>query len=461
MFKERIYLLCIVALVTFLPACSRDESGQNNPMDSEEDLVPGTPQLLDPGESIISGESFTLKWTPTEFADSYIIEEAINIKFTGSKLSYTAKDTSRTITKNPTYTTTFYYRLKAVNGSKKSREWSNIVDLTTVSKKTKLFGPDERINSGKSYSLSWTDTADSSYILEEADNNEFSDSVKYYCSSLSKSFIYDVEKEHTKYYRVKQITESNEAEWSDTFIVTIVNLFSVFIYPGSFKMGSEDGANNEEPVHTVTLSGFEMSRTEITQQLYKTVMGGNPSLYTWDSNLPVENVSWYEAVRFCNKLSEVEGYDVCYNETTWECDFSKNGFRLPTEAEWEYACRAGTTTKYWSGDNFNNLIKIGWFADNSGDSLNQNQTVHIVASKEPNGWGLYDMNGNVLEWCYDWYGDYYNESQSNPVGPEQGTKRVVRGGSFLSFAIDCRSSFRYSLFPENGGGAFGFRVVRR
>ncbi|GAI37571.1 unnamed protein product, partial [marine sediment metagenome] len=263
-------------------------------------------------------------------------------------------------TKNPGFSNTLYYRVIAVNGSNKSSEWSNVVDLIVLTKKTKLSGPEERVNSGQSYSLSWTDTLDSLYVLEEADKGDFSEAVKYYSSSLSKSFSYVVEKEITKYYRVKQISENYEGEWSDTITVTIVNLFLVFISSGSFEMGSEDGYNYEKTVHTVTLSGFEMSRTEITQQLYKTVMGSNPSLFTWDIDLPVESVSWYDAVRFCNNLSKVKGYDLCYNETTWECDFSKNGFRLPTEAEWEYACRAGTTTKYASGDNYNDLLKIGW-----------------------------------------------------------------------------------------------------
>lgn len=136
----------------------------------------------------------------------------------------------------------------------------------------------------------------------------------------------------------------------------------VLILPGSFEMSSEDGVINEKPVHIVTLSGFEMSSTEVTQELYKTVMGKNPSLFTWDSGLPVENVSWYDAVRFCNNLSKIEGFDPCYNQTTWDCDFSKNGFRLPTEAEWEYACRAGSTTYYSNGDSREDLDKIGWYS---------------------------------------------------------------------------------------------------
>ncbi|MFC1574286.1 formylglycine-generating enzyme family protein [Candidatus Latescibacterota bacterium] len=227
---------------------------------------------------------------------------------------------------------------------------------------------------------------------------------------------------------------------------------------GSFNMGSKKGFDIEKPVHTVTLSAFEMSETEITQAQYEAVIGINPSLAKENPQLPVERVSWYNAVLFCNKLSEVAGYENCYDEKTWECDLSKNGFRLPTEAEWEYACRAGTTTKYYSGNTIDDLIRVGWFTQNSEGKT------HPVGQKLPNAWGLYDMHGNVWEWTYDWLGDYSRENVFNPTGAKTGKYRVIRGGGFPPWTpnnMGCESGIRGYGIPDKSTGAVGFRVVRR
>ncbi|HUU26658.1 MAG TPA: formylglycine-generating enzyme family protein [archaeon] len=237
---------------------------------------------------------------------------------------------------------------------------------------------------------------------------------------------------------------------SSTTVVQGITL--VAIPAGTFQMGQVGVA---EPVHQVTVSAFQMGRYEVTQEQYQTVVGSNPSEFTGDTKSPVDRVSWYNACTFCNKLSEAEGLQPCYNLTTWACDFTKNGYSLPTEAEWEYACRAGTTTNYYTGDSESDLAKAGWYHDNSG------KTTHPVGGKEANAFGLYDMHGNVSEWCNDWYGDYSSENANDPQGSSNGSTRVSRGGSWSNSLYYCRLAYRYNTSPGTRYDHLGFRVVRR
>ncbi|HUU27166.1 MAG TPA: formylglycine-generating enzyme family protein [archaeon] len=216
-------------------------------------------------------------------------------------------------------------------------------------------------------------------------------------------------------------------------------------------IGVDTVYNYERPVHAVTLDAFKISEMEITQEQYKTIMGTNPSKFMGFINLPVEGVSWYDAVTFCNKLSEQTGLEPCYNLETWECDYSKTGFRLPTEAEWEYACRAGIQLEYSSGD----LNRSAWYVANS--SL----ITHSGGDQNPNNAGLFDMQGNVWEWCNDYHGRYHCGSETNPTGPAAGYFRIMRGGSWASSADDCRSAARRCGNPNYGNTTIGFRVVRR
>jgi formylglycine-generating enzyme len=211
----------------------------------------------------------------------------------------------------------------------------------------------------------------------------------------------------------------------------------VAIAGGQFAMGVNQGPVDAKPAHPVRVDGFLMDEQEITQQVYEKVVGKNPSRLKQPQN-PVEQVTWSAAARFCNARSLQEGLKPCYNTNNWECDFSASGYRLPTEAEWEYACRAGTSTGYYFGDNAKQLKNFAWFEGNS-----QAQT-HPVGQRKPNAWGLYDMSGNVWEWCNDYYGaKYYRESpQENPHGPKQGEKRVLRGGAWSSSADNCTSWVR-------------------
>jgi formylglycine-generating enzyme required for sulfatase activity len=227
--------------------------------------------------------------------------------------------------------------------------------------------------------------------------------------------------------------------------------------------GAYSGDGAEKPVHQVTISrDFYMSKYEITQAQYIAVMDTNPSSFNGD-NLPVERVSWYNAVEFCNKLSVLEGLENCYtiNGTDVQCNWNAKGYRLPTEAEWEYACKAGTTTDFYNGSLTNpectpldnNLDQIGWYCGNSGYST------HTVGQKAPNSFGLYDMSGNVWEWCWDWYGTYDNTSVTDPNGALSGSARVARGGGWYDLAFDCRSANRGGNDPDNRSFNLGFRVV--
>jgi formylglycine-generating enzyme required for sulfatase activity/FKBP-type peptidyl-prolyl cis-trans isomerase/ribosomal protein L37E len=225
---------------------------------------------------------------------------------------------------------------------------------------------------------------------------------------------------------------------------------------GTFQMGSPNEENSEKPVHSVTVSNFYMGKYEVTQKEWVEIMGNNPSHFKGD-NLPVETVSWNEAVEYCNKRSVKEGLSPAYRNggSGITCDFSASGYRLPTEAEWEYAAKGGNkdlTAYEYSGGN--NVDAVGWYSENSRDRT------HPVGTKAPNSLGLYDMSGNVYEWCWDWKGDYSNGAQTNPAGAASGSYRVLRGGSWISYAQGLRSAYRLSSTPSLRSRDIGFRLVR-
>ena len=210
---------------------------------------------------------------------------------------------------------------------------------------------------------------------------------------------------------------------------------------GTFTMGAtaeqeSDAFDYEKPAHQVTLSDYYIGKYEVTQEEWQAVMGKNPS-YQKGNNNPVENVSWNDCQKFIKKLNQLTGLK----------------FALPTEAQWEYAARGGNKSKGYKYSGSNNIDDIAWYYSNNG------RKKHQVGTKQPNELGIYDMAGNVSEWCSDWYGSYSSSSQTNPVGPSSGSNRVLRGGGWGDDARGCRVSYRDDFRPSYRLPYIGFRVV--
>ena len=227
----------------------------------------------------------------------------------------------------------------------------------------------------------------------------------------------------------------------------------VWIAPGSFMLGSPsnelDRAANEGPQTAVTLTrGFFLGKYLVTQGEYFAVVGNNPSSFPGQTNRPVETVSWYDAMNFCAKRTQ---QDLAAGRIS-----AGSHYRLPTEAEWEYACRAGTVTRFYYGDDpaYTSLTNYAWYAADSGN------ITHPVGQKLANPAGLFDLAGNVWEWCQDWYAPAYPGGRiTDPSGPSSGSTRVLRGGSWFSFAWYCRSATRSFADPASRFSVTGFRVV--
>ena len=265
----------------------------------------------------------------------------------------------------------------------------------------------------------------------------------------------------------EKTAKQHQARWAKYLHVPVVQTNSigmklVLIPPGEFQMGSpkelieeelrlhgddgwyRDHLPGEGPQHRVRITKpYWLGATDVTQEEYQRVMGSNPSKFQGDPKRPVEQVSWDDAVEFCRRLSELPGEKA-----------AKRRYGLPTEAQWEYACRAGTTTRWYSGDDEARLGDVAWFNRNAGGQT------HPVGQKRANAWGLYDMHGNVWEWCQDWYDeDYYAKSPTDdPAGPPGGSYRVVRGGGWDYPAWYCRSAYRNNFGPGYRYYGLGFRV---
>jgi formylglycine-generating enzyme required for sulfatase activity len=228
-------------------------------------------------------------------------------------------------------------------------------------------------------------------------------------------------------------------------ITNSIGMKLVLIPKGTFQMGSppgERGRRDEENQHWVTISTeCYLGIYEVTQEQYESVTGTNPSEFKGDGR-PVEQVNWEEAVDFCRRLSDLA-----------EEKAAGRVYRLPAEAEWEYACRAGSKSAYYFNDDPEELADYGWYTSNS-----EFQT-QPAGQMKPNAWGLYDMHGNVWEWCADWYGDYPTGEVTDPAGPGVGSSRVVRGGSWFHSAVYCRSANRSKAIPAVRSSGFGFRVA--
>ena len=227
-----------------------------------------------------------------------------------------------------------------------------------------------------------------------------------------------------------------------TLNINGVDITMVFVEGGTFMMGSTpdqwpDCFRNEGPVHEVTLWSYYICQTEVTQELWEAVMGSNPSKFKGDPQRPVETVSMFDCARFVDKLTELTG----------------RSFRLPTEAEWEFAARGGIKSLSYKYSGSNTVDEVAWYADNS------DETTHAVALLAPNELGIYDMSGNVCEWCQDWYTGYSEGSFTNPIGPESGLENVYRGGAWSFPSSKCRNAFRYMAYPDAAEKYLGLRVA--
>lgn len=234
---------------------------------------------------------------------------------------------------------------------------------------------------------------------------------------------------------------STHAPKAKTFKVKGVSFQMMEVEGGTFTMGAtseqaSDAIEDEIPAHSVTLSSYSIGKTEVTQALWKAVMGNNPSHFK-GNNRPVESVSWNDCQKFISKLNALTG----------------KHFRLPTEAEWEFAARGGVKSKNCKFSGSNILEDVAWIEGNSGS------TTHNVATKQANELGIYDMSGNVFEWCSDWYGNYDASPQTSPTGPSNGENRVFRGGSWFFETSECRVSCRGCDDPNDGGFGLGLRLA--
>jgi formylglycine-generating enzyme required for sulfatase activity len=237
-------------------------------------------------------------------------------------------------------------------------------------------------------------------------------------------------------------SQTSQAMFGSDFRDTKVGIDMIFVHGGTFMMGGtseqgDDCFDDEKPAHKVTLSDFYIGKYPVTQKQWVAVMGSNPSHFTSDLSLPVEQVRWNDAQEFIKKLNSMTGKQ----------------YRLPTEAEWEYAARGGAGSRGFKYAGSNNINKVAWYDGNSG------KRTHPVGSKRPNELGIYDMSGNVWEWVNDWCGNYTAGAVTNPIGPASGSGRVFRGGGWGNVARGCRVSYRNSDTPGHRRNDFGFRLV--
>jgi len=261
-------------------------------------------------------------------------------------------------------------------------------------------------------------------------------------SAGTKKIVWDVLTERDKLQGENIVFKVMAKSVGENIVCTLndIDFEMVFVEGGTFTMGctpEQSKCNKDEkPAHFVILSNYYIGKYEVTQAQWRAVMGNNPSYFNGD-NLPVENVSWNDAQEFVHKLNNQTG---------------KN-YRLPTEAEWEYACRGGKFSASYKYSGSNTISDVAWYYENS------DRKTHPVGYKQANELGIYDMSGNVWEWCSDWYGSYNSNLQTNPQGASTGSQRVLRGGSWNNHAQNCRVSYRHYSSPDSRGSGSGFRLT--
>ncbi|MHB9030149.1 MAG: formylglycine-generating enzyme family protein [Candidatus Latescibacterota bacterium] len=426
-------------------------------------------------DSALVGKEYRLTWSKLPFLRWYEVQESTTPDFSAQTSPlYNGSDSTCVVeAKSYMYANkTYYYRIRAVtlygNGPWYGQgstgiagiDGTIIIDLSVPQsppgKSVTLTAPNGggSFRGGSTVAITWNSALVENVGLQYSiDNGQTWLRIVESVPAWRKRYewLTPVSAVETCLVRVYDASDPKIASQSASFFGIKVNtgITMVSIPGGRFQMGSFD--DNVTPI-AITISPFKMSATEITQKQYQDLMGINPSENIGSVNLPVDRVNWFDAIMFCNKLSKAQGLEPCYIDST-ECDFTKNGYRLPTDAEWEYACGTGTTTRYYSGDTVLDLEQAAWFRNDNTFRYPQ-----PVGLKTPNAWGLYDMHGNVAEWCHDWdviqYTDpkqmfeRYTAPRTDPTGPETGKtytgkNKAIRGGDSFSFARWCQTTHQY------------------
>jgi len=450
----------------------------SNYVEKGEKLLFSTPRHL----SITphSATSLKLIWTDiNQFEQGYKISRKVGDGEWEIDIATVGANVTVWIDNNAPYGAIYAYRVKAYAGD----NYSSYVEKNQVfilSAPTNLLVNPQTATSLK---LTWTgaNQFEEGYkISRKVDVGAWEDDFATVSANISQWTDNTINSTQIFQYRIRAYYQSVYSDYSN------INAFLpnfVFVQGGTFQMGSNSGDGYEQPVHSVTLSPFYINKYQTTQAEWQTVMTGNnngisptPSYFPNNPNRPVERVSWYAAIVYCNRKSIQDGLTPCYaksgdtdpntwgavptsNNTAWNaitCNWSVNGYRLPTEAEWEYVARGGNQSNNYTYSGSNIVGNVAWYYSNSSSQT------HDVGTKAPNELGIYDMSGNVYEWCWDWYSSsYYSSSPANnPTGPSSGSYRVLRGGSWNSNDYYCRVANRNYYSPGNSYYSLGLRVLR-
>ena len=430
--------------------------------------TPSTPAMPTGVSASAGNAQVTISWTAVSGATSYNLYWSTTsgvTKTSGTKITGVTSPYTQTGLTNGT---TYYYVVTAVTAGGESAASNQASATPQVPAPSAPTGV-SAISGNAQVTVSWTAVSGAtSYNLYWSTTSGVTPSTGTKITGVASPYTQTgLTNGTTYYYVVTAVTAGGESAASNqasaTPQVPTPSIQMVSIPAGSFNNGTS----------VVTLSAFHMSEYDITQSQYQAMTGTNPSYFSSNADAatcPVEQVTWYDAVEFCNKLSSSAGLTPVYTITgrtpatgypitsaTVTADFTQNGYRLPTEAQWEYACRAGTTTTFFwgntSGDPDATTESYAWYASNS------NNTTHGVGQKLPNPWGLYDIVGDVWQWCWDWFGTYPTGPQTNPIGPSSGTDRVIRGGSWYNSSGGLASAYRYYDDPNYEYNTIGFRVA--
>ena len=426
-----------------------------------------------------SASSMQINWEyPNQFAEGFKISRKIAAGEWQDNIATVPIDSLSWIDNNAPFGTAYTYKVHAYAGE-------NLSDPIECTDEFLLSSPQNliaTINSPSSLKLIWEDanTYNEGFIISRKyDDNDWEESFAKVAAN-TKEWIDDAFESSKIYqYKVKAFNQNYYSDFSNTTTVDLSQY--AFVEGGRFEMGSLYGEENEVPVHTVSVSSFFISKFAVSQALWQSVMQGNynfisayPSYFAGNPDSPVERISWYEAIVFCNRKSIQEGLTPCYSlngntdtdswgiapnstDIEWNsiaCNWSANGYRLPTESEWEYAAKGGIYSKEFEYSGSNDIDEVAWYSENSDAHTHDN------GKKKSNELDIYDMSGNIREWVWDWYSPYTKGDQVNPTGPNNGTIHIHRGGCWYLNENSCRTARRNGSTPAYRDSGLGLRLVK-